>query len=89
MIFLTQKKLQGPALIAAAILAWALLLWFFSINNPSFLPIARAIFIVLILPQAVTEWIKMKALIGPDKISYLRWGLSVVALAAWYFMVRG
>lgn len=86
---MSQRKLQGPALIAAAILAWALLLWFFSINNPSFLPIARAIFIVLILPQAVTEWMKMKGLISPDKISYVRWGLSVVALAAWYLMNRG
>jgi len=86
---LTQRKLQGPALIAAAILSWALLLWFLSINNPSFLPVARTIFIVLILPVAVTEWMKMKGLISPDKIFAVRWGLSVVALAVWFFMNRG
>ena len=86
---MTPKKLQGPALIAAAILTWALLLWFLSINNPSFMPVARAIFIVLILPVAVTEWMKMKGLVRPDKIFAVRWGLSVVALAAWFFMSRG
>lgn len=86
---MTQKKLQGPALIAAAILIWALLLWFLSINNPGFLPIARAIFMVLILPVAVAEWMKMKGLVSPDKIFAVRWGLSAVALAAWFFTSRG
>ena len=86
---MTRRKLQGPSLIAAAILIWALLLWFLSVNNPGFLPIARAFFIVLILPVAVAEWIKMKGLVSPDKIFAIRWGLSAVALAAWFFMNRG
>lgn len=81
---MTEKKAPGPALIAGAILAWALVLWFLSINNPSFVPVARAVFFVLIVPLAVAEWIKIKKLVREDKIFYVRWGLSALALGAWY-----
>ncbi|MFZ5646788.1 MAG: hypothetical protein ACOY30_04110 [Bacillota bacterium] len=83
---MANKRTPGPALIAAAILAWALMLWFLSINNPSFVPVARAVFFVLIVPMALAEWIKMKKLIREDRIFHLRWGLSVIALAIWYIM---
>lgn len=85
---MSAKRTPGPALIASAILAWALILWFLSINNPNFVPIARALFIVLIMPIAVAEWIKMKKLVREDRIFHLRWGLSVVALAIWLIMYK-
>lgn len=81
---MSAKRTPGPALIAAAILTWALILWFLSINNPNFIPVARAVFFVLIVPMAVAEWIKMKKIVKEDKIFHLRWGLSAAALAIWY-----
>ncbi|MFZ5650819.1 MAG: hypothetical protein ACOY4I_08190 [Bacillota bacterium] len=81
---MSARRTPGPALIAAAILTWALVLWFLSINNPSFVPVARAVFFVLVVPMAVAEWIKMKKLVREDRVFYLRWGLSVAALVIWY-----
>jgi hypothetical protein len=82
------KNRKGPVLIAGAIIAWAALLWFFTINNPSFVPAARAIFIVLVVPLAAAEWLKMKGLIGEGKSLPVKIIFIAAALAAWYTWLK-
>ena len=78
------KKLPGPALIALAILAWTLVLWIFTLGNPSFVPVARFIFMVLVLPLAAVEWLRMKGLLKNQFILPARIFIIAVALAVWY-----
>lgn len=78
------KKLPGPALIALGILAWALVLWIFTLGNPSFVPMARFIFMVLVLPMAVAEWLRIKGLLKKQLILPARLLIIAAALAIWY-----
>lgn len=78
------KKLPGPALIALGILAWALVLWIFTLGNPSFVPMARSIFVVLVLPMAAAEWLRIKGLLKKQLILPARLLIIAAALAIWY-----
>ena len=83
-----KKKLSGPALLAGAIIAWAVLLWFFTINNPSFVPVAKLIFIVLVIPLAAAEWIKIKGFVSAEKLFFVKISLILAGAALWYFKLR-
>ncbi|KJS16394.1 MAG: hypothetical protein VR69_09470 [Peptococcaceae bacterium BRH_c4b] len=78
------NKLPGPALIALGILAWALVLWIFTLGNPSFVPVARFIFMVLVLPMAAAEWLRIKGLLKKQLILPVRLLIIATALAIWY-----
>ncbi len=78
------NKLPGPALIALGILAWALVLWIFTLGNPSFVPVARLIFMVLVLPMATVEWLRIKGLLKKQLILPVRLLIIAAALAIWY-----
>lgn len=75
-------------MLAGAIIAWAALLWFFTINNPNFVPAARAIFIVVVIPLAAAEWVKMKGLVGENRIIPVKIGLIAAALAIWFIWLK-
>lgn len=81
------KKLPGPALVALGILAWALVLWIFTLGNPSFVPVARFIFVVLVLPLAVAEWLRVKGLLKNPFIQPARLLIIAIALAVWYMNI--
>lgn len=79
------RKIPGPALIALGIFAWALILWLFTLGNPGFVPAARFIFMVLVIPVAMVEWMKMKGIMKkPLLLLPLRLALMAAALAVWY-----
>lgn len=79
-----RRKLPGPAKIALGILAWALVLWVLTLGHSSFVPVARFIFIVLVIPLAVIEWIKMKGLLKESYIPTARLVLFMMAGTIWY-----
>ncbi|MFZ5596675.1 MAG: hypothetical protein ACOY31_06645 [Bacillota bacterium] len=83
-----RKKIPGPALIGIAILTWAFILWFLTINNPSFVPVARLIFMVLIVPVALGEWLKMKGMVSSKMDLPVKVVLMAAALAAWFYWGR-
>ncbi|GBF34041.1 hypothetical protein DCCM_3152 [Desulfocucumis palustris] len=78
------KKIPGPALIALGILAWAIILWLFTLGNPGFVPAARFIFIVLVIPLAAAEWLKMKGIVKKPLLLPVRLLLIAAAAVFWY-----
>ncbi|MFZ5643163.1 MAG: hypothetical protein ACOY46_06205 [Bacillota bacterium] len=82
------EKQRGPVYLAGAIIAWAVILWFFTINNPSFVPVARMIFIIGVIPLAVAEWLKMKGIVSGKLLTPLKVVLILGAFAYWYFKMR-
>ena len=78
------RKIPGPALISLAIMAWALILWVFTLGHPSFVPVARLIFIVFVIPIAVVEWLKMKGILKDKAILPVRLGIIILAAVIWY-----
>ncbi|MDK2887235.1 MAG: hypothetical protein PWP72_112 [Thermoanaerobacter sp.] len=77
------RNLPGPVKLALAILAWALILWIFTLGYPAFRPLARLSFGVLILPCAVVEWMKMKGLVQGRATIVLRTALIALAAVIW------
>lgn len=79
-----RRKLPGQARIALGILAWALILWILTLGHSSLVPVARFIFIVLVIPLAVVEWIKMKGLLKVSHLPAARVILFFAAGLVWY-----
>lgn len=78
------KQLPGPTKLALAILSWAGLLWFFTLGNPSFVPVAQFIFGVLVAPFAAVEWVKMKGLLKEQLVVPVRIVLIIIAAVIWF-----
>lgn len=51
---------KGQVRILLAVLVWVFILWLFTIGNPGFLPIAKFIIAVFVIPYALVEWAKEK-----------------------------
>ncbi len=82
------NKLQQPIRITLAIAMWALILWVLTLNIPSFLPIARAIFIVFVIPSGLVEWLKYKGLVGKSRSMMVKIAFMVAAALIWYWGYR-
>ncbi|RKO66475.1 hypothetical protein [Desulfofundulus salinus] len=82
------RNLPGPSKLALAILAWALILWVFTLGYPAFAPVARFIFGVLVLPCALAEWLKMKKMVAGRAVSVLRLTLIAFAVLLWLINIR-
>jgi len=80
--------ISQPLRITLAMAMWALLLWFFSMGHPSLVPIARAIFIVFVIPSGLGEWLKYKGMINQNRSGVVKIGLMIAAAALWYFEYR-
>lgn len=79
-----RRRLPGPVRIALGILAWALVLWVLTLGHSSFVPVAKFIFIVLVVPMAVVEWIKMKGLLKETQLPAARVLMFMAAGLIWY-----
>ncbi|SHI45826.1 hypothetical protein [Desulfofundulus thermosubterraneus] len=82
------RNLPGPAKLALAIMAWALILWVFTLGYPAFAPVARFIFGALVLPCALAEWLKMKGVVTGRAVSVLRMVLIAFAVLLWLINTR-
>lgn len=74
------RNLPGPVLISLAIIAWAVVLWLFTIGYPGMKPVAHFIFTVLVLPNAIVEWLKIKNLLTNKVVLPTR--LLIIAIFA-------
>ncbi|TYO93860.1 hypothetical protein [Desulfallas thermosapovorans] len=87
---MTEKKhkMPQPVRITMAIVLWGLILWVLTFNSPPLVPVARAIFIVFVIPSGLGEWLKYKGLVDESKAMVLKLVLMIVAAVAWYFFYR-
>ncbi|SFG23453.1 hypothetical protein SAMN05660649_01072 [Desulfotomaculum arcticum] len=82
------KGISQPVRITMAMVLWALILWFLSLGNPALAQLARAVFIIFVIPTGLVEWFKYKGIIG-DKRSGLIKVLGMAGAAVlWYFEYR-
>lgn len=82
------QQLPGPVRIALAILLWSLILWLFTLGHAGFVPVARMIFLVFVMPYAIAEWLKMKNLLSGKKLDYARVALIVCAAVIWWLWLK-
>ncbi|AEG15896.1 hypothetical protein Desku_2361 [Desulfofundulus kuznetsovii DSM 6115] len=82
------RNLPGPAKLALAIIAWALILWVLTLGYPAFTPVARFIFGVLVLPCALAEWLRMKGMVAGRAVSVLRLLFIAFAVLLWLINTR-
>lgn len=73
--------------IAASVLAWGVILWFFTLGNPSLITVAKFVFIVLILPSALVELLKDKDLVTGISRVVLQFMLIGITGALWYLFL--
>jgi len=78
----------GPARIFLSMAAWGGILWVFTLGNPSFIPAAKFLFIVLVLPNGITEWLKDKNIVKDSFSLYIRVALIIGAGMLWYYYYR-
>ncbi|AGL03119.1 hypothetical protein [Desulfoscipio gibsoniae] len=83
-----ERKLQQPVRITMAIVLWGLILWVLTINSPTLVPVAQAIFIVFVIPSGLGEWFKYKGLVGESKSMLLKIVLMIAGGLVWYFGFR-
>jgi predicted PurR-regulated permease PerM len=82
------NKFQQPVRITLAIVLWALILWVLTLNMPALIPIAKAIFIVAVLPTGLVEWLRYKGLVGEKSAVPVKIFLMIIAALLWYFVYR-
>ncbi len=83
-----ENKLQQPVRITLAIVLWALILWVLTLGMPALVPVAKALFIVFVLPSGLVEWFKYKGLVGKSRSVAVKILLMIVAALIWYFVYR-
>ncbi len=79
------RDMPGPARVFLGMVAWAVVLWVFTLGNPSFVPAAKFLFMVLVLPNGVAEWLKDKGIFTGSINVYIRIALIIGAGLIWYF----
>lgn len=82
------RDMPGPARVFLGMVAWGVILWVFTLGNPSFVPVAKFLFIVLVLPNAIIEWLKDKNVVKSSVSFYARLALIAGAAVLWYFHYR-
>jgi hypothetical protein len=82
------RDMPGPVRVFWGMVAWAVILWLFTLGNPSFIPVAKFLFIVLVLPNGLAEWLKDKGIINNSTSIYARIILMIGAGFVWYFYYR-
>lgn len=80
--------MQQPIRITLAMALWAGLLWFFTLGQPSWQPIARVVFIVFVIPNGIVEWLKYKEIIGEQRAGVAKIVFMVAAALIWYLWYR-
>lgn len=73
--------------IFVTVLLWILIMWLFTIGYPGFVPIAKFIIVIIILPYAMVEWLKEKQVITRYLLAYRLVALTVGALI-WHYLIR-
>ncbi|WP_027364916.1 hypothetical protein [Desulfotruncus alcoholivorax] len=82
------KNFSQPVRITLAMAMWAVILWVLSIGHPALAQVARAVFIIFVIPTGLVEWFKYKGIVG-DKRSGLIKVLGMAGAAVlWYFEYR-
>lgn len=82
------QDLPGPAKVFVGMFMWGVILWLFTLNNPSFVPIAKFLFLVLVVPNGVVEWLKDKNIVRGRLVLFTRLALVIAAGVIWYFYYR-
>lgn len=82
------RDLPGPARVFLAMFAWGVILWLFTLGNPSFVPVAKFLFIVLVIPNGMVEWLRDKNIIKDSFSLYVRIAFVIAGGIIWYFYYR-
>jgi hypothetical protein len=82
------RDMPGPVRVFWGMVAWAVILWLFTLGNPSFIPAAKFLFIVLVLPNGLAEWLKDKGVTNSSTSIFARIILMIGAGLIWYFYYR-
>lgn len=84
-----KSKLSQPVRITLAIVLWAVLLWLLSFGHPVLVPIAKAIFVVFVVPTGLVEWMKYKGMVSKQRSPAAKVvGMAIFAII-WYFFFQG
>jgi len=78
------KHLQQPVRITLALVLWAIILWVLTLGVPALLPVAKAIFIVVVLPTGLVEWFGYKGLVKQKSAVLAKIVLMLAAALLWY-----
>jgi len=82
------NHLQQPVRITLAIVMWALILWVLTLGVPALVPVAKAIFIVAVLPTGLVEWFVYKGLVKEKSAVLAKILLVIAAALLWYYVYR-
>lgn len=86
---MTERKsnLSQPVRITLAMVLWAVILWLFSYGHPKLVPVAKAIFVVFVIPQGLVEWLKYKGMVSEKASPSAKVaGMAAFALLWFYFI---
>lgn len=82
------KGVSQPVRITMAMAMWAALLWVLSLGHPALAQVARAVFIIFVIPTGLVEWFKYKGIVGAKRSGLIKvLGMAGAALL-WYFEYR-
>ena len=83
-----KSNLPQPVRITLAMAMWGFILWLFSFGHPALVPIAKAIFIVFVMPTGLVEWLKYRGMVAEQKAPVAKVAGMALFAAIWYFFFQ-
>ncbi|MBF7081824.1 hypothetical protein IT084_02390 [Desulfallas sp. Bu1-1] len=83
-----ESRMPQPVRITLAMALWALFLWILTLGQPSLVPVARAVFIIFVIPNGLVEWLKYKGIVGAGRAGIAKVIAMVAAALVWYYQYR-
>ncbi len=83
-----ENKMQQPVRIAMAMAMWAAILWLLTLGHPRLVPLAKAVFIIYVVPSGLVEWLKYRGVVGDNRAGVLKLVGFIGMALVWYFGYR-
>lgn len=79
-----KNNLPQPVRITLAFVLWGVILWILSFGHPVMVPIAKAIFVVFIVPTGLVEWLRYKGLVSEQRSAPAKVVGMIIFAVVWF-----